>query len=364
MLKQYFYNLANDKKGGLSAVLVKSILLLFSLVYSLLIRIISFAYRANILKIHHLNCKVISIGNITWGGTGKTPIVEMVARRLAKEGHRVVIQSRGYKKKSVGGSEPKIQYSDSMGDEAFMLQQNLIGIPVAVGGDRLKSARLAVDKMALDTIILDDGFQHWKIFRDIDIVVIDAMNPFGNGCLIPRGILREPFSALKRADIFLLTHTDLAEGNLTSIKQRLKDINKEAIIMESVHAPIGFYNILDEQKKLIDANLLKNRKLALITAIGNPDSFEKTLLNLGLRIYPKFIFLDHHDFLENDFEKITQACLKEGVSTILTTQKDAAKLEEYAWRNKDFDIFALRIEIKIKENENLFFDRLLSIYKC
>lgn len=351
MLKEYFYNLANDKAKGIIAFFLKAFLLLLSLVYSLLVRIVGFAYKINILKVRRLSCKVISIGNITWGGTGKTPIVEMVAKKLLETGHKLAIQSRGYKRKN----------KEAIGDEPNMLQDNL-NIPVIVGENRLKEARLALKKFNLDTIILDDGFQQWRIFRDMDIVVIDAMNPFGNGCLIPRGILREPLISLKRADIFFLTHTDLASNNLGPIKQRLREINPKVHIVESRHAPLGLYNILDNDKRIINEGLLKDKNLGLVTAIGNPDSFEKTLLNLGLNISLKFIFLDHHEFIKEDFKEIISQCLKEGISTIVTTQKDAVKLKDYCLALNNFEVFVLRIQIKITENEGIFFNRLFGLY--
>jgi tetraacyldisaccharide 4'-kinase len=351
MLREYFFNLANDKISGFLTALVKFALFLLSLVYSFLVGVLSFAYEAKILKRLHLNCKVISIGNITWGGTGKTPVVEMVAQKLFAAKHKVVIQSRGYKKYK------------TIGDEPIMLQENLKTIPVIVGKDRLNQARLALEKFNPDTIILDDGFQHWKIFRDLDIVVIDAMNPFGSSFLIPRGILREPLSSLKRADVFLLTHADLAGKDLALLKQRLKAINPRAETFESIHSFVGFYNILDRQKNITDGVLLKSRRLGLVTSIGNPVSFEKALLNLGLDISLKFIFLDHHEFSQGDFDRIISSCLKENVSALITTQKDAIRLREYCSGRGAIEVFVLKVEIKIRQNEDAFFSRLFSLYK-
>lgn len=364
MLREYFFNLATDKtKGGL-AFFTKGLLFLLSLIYSAVVRFLSFAYKKNIFKAQHLNCKVISIGNITWGGTGKTPIVEMVALKLFEAGRRVAIQSRGYKiKKQTCCCKPKTAGFREIGDEPFMLKENLKEAAVIAGSDRANLAKMALEKDNLDTIILDDGFQHWRIFRDLDILAIDSANPFGNGFLIPRGILREPLSSLKRADIFFLTHTDLVEENLSFIKQKLSKINKNTPIIESVHSPVGFYNILDKQRKIIDTNLLKGRKLGLLTAIGNPDSFLKTLLKIGLEISQRFIFPDHYEFERFDFEEIKNTLLEQNISTLLTTQKDAVRLQDFCLNLENLEILVLKIEIKITNNEDIFFNRLFSLYK-
>jgi Tetraacyldisaccharide-1-P 4'-kinase len=257
----------------------------------------------------------------------------MVSRRLSEAGHKFAIQSRGYRRKN----------KDELGDEPNMLRGNL-NIPVIVGENRLKKARQAAEQLNLDTIILDDGFQHWKIFRDIDVVVIDAMNPFGNGCLIPRGILREPLCALKRASVFFLTHTDLAKDNLAKIKQRLNEVNPGVQIIESVHFPIGFYNILDNHKRIVSLDSSKDKKLCLVTAIGNPESFELMISRMGLKQALKFTFLDHHEFNQEDFKKIISKCLQEGISTIVTTEKDAVKLKDYCLGLSGFEVFVLKME--------------------
>ncbi|MDP2939238.1 MAG: tetraacyldisaccharide 4'-kinase [Candidatus Omnitrophota bacterium] len=363
MLREYFYNLASEKVNSVFASFVKFILFLLSLVYSLAVKFIFYAYKSNILRTYYLNCKVISVGNITWGGTGKTPIVEMIANKLIKEGRKVAIQSRGYKRKKTPQNS-RLETADyrTMGDEPFMLQENLNEIPVIVGKNRVLEAKLALERLNLDVVILDDGFQHWKLFRDLDIVAIDATNPFGKGFLIPRGILREPLKGLKRADIFLLTHTDSAKDNLNSLIQRLEEINPKAEIFESIHSPIGFYNILDTQKKIINTNLIKGKKIGIVTAIGNPASFKESVLNLGLNVSLKFIFLDHHEFSQDDFDRIITSCLKEGLSTLVTTAKDATRLRKYCLDFRDVDILVLRIEIKITKNEDKFFNRLFSLY--
>ncbi len=364
MLSEYFYNLATDKAKGIYAAFFKFILFLISLIYALLVAITRFLYNLNILKGAHLNCRVISIGNITWGGTGKTPIVEMVAGVLSDAGRKVAIQSRGYKrKKSARNSELRTKNYETTGDEPFMLQENLSKVPVIAGEKRLSLAKSASEIFNLDTIILDDGYQHWRIFRDLDIVAIDATNPFGNGFLIPRGILREPLSALRRANIFFITHSDLAKENLNLLRERLTEINKDALIIDSVHSPEGFYNILDNQKKIIGIDLLKGKNLGLVTAIGNPASFETILLRMGIKISLKFIYLDHHEFTKNDFDNVISRCLQQGVRTLVTTQKDEVKLRQYCLNLKGIDILALRVRIKITENENLFFDRLFSLHR-
>lgn len=354
MLREYFYNLATDKAKGIAAPIFKFMLFLISLIYAFLVTIIRLFYNLKILQAAHLNCKVISVGNIAWGGTGKTPVVEMLAKLLNDSGHKVAIQSRGYK-----GS--KSDNAKVTGDEPLMLQENLGRIPIITGKKRLSLAKSALEIFSLDTVILDDGFQHWKIHRDLDIVAIDATNPFGNGFLIPRGILREPLNSLRRADIFFLTRADETK-DLSPLKQELKELNKNALIISSLHSPDGFYNILDIQRKNISTVSLLQKKIAFVTAIGNPEAFENTLLKLGLKVSLKFIFLDHYEFTKSDFDKIINQCIKEGISTLLTTQKDAVKLKQHCSGLNKLDILVLRIKIKITENEDLFFHRLFGLY--
>lgn len=314
----------------------------FSFIYWLIISIRDFCYARHIFKEHKLGARVISVGNITWGGTGKTPTVLLIARTLMKEGHKAAILIRGY------GN-----------DEQGLLSKLAGAVPVVAGKDRVRSGKEVIARHSLDTVLLDDGFQHKRLRRDLDIVCIDATNPFGNGCLIPAGSMREGLDGLKRADIFLLTKVDLLrdQGKMKKLEEKLKKVNPGAIIVRSIHAPGYFYKVSNEQ--LVDIEAIRNKNIALASAIGDPRSFEKTILNLGLKFKRHFIFRDHHWYREKELRKIEDYCTKNNIGTIITTEKDAIKL-----RNTKCDIryIALHIELKIIENEQGFYSRLFRIY--
>ncbi|MFC1508179.1 tetraacyldisaccharide 4'-kinase [Candidatus Omnitrophota bacterium] len=322
---------------------MRILLIPFSFLYYLAILLRGFFYSRGILKRHSLGAKVISVGNITWGGTGKTPAVLFIAERLMKEGHNPAILIRGYGK-----------------DEQVLLSRLAPQrVPVIVGKDRVKSGREAIARHLIDTILLDDGFQYRRLKRDLDIVCIDATNPFGNRCLIPAGSMREGLASLKRADIFLFTKTDLVKGQnkVKKLEVVLKKINPDALIVKSIHSPSYFYKLSNEQ--LVDIETLRNKNIALLSAIGNPRSFEKTILNMGLRSKKHFIFRDHHQYKDKELKKIEGYCAKNNIAVVITTEKDAVKLQNTRYRVR---YMALRIELKITQNEQRFFDRLSGIY--
>jgi len=253
-MERYLYSLATDRSRGFIAAIIKFFLFLASAIYGLVIRALIFLYRLSPCR---LGCKVISVGNITLGGTGKTSLVKVIAGYLQQRGHKVAILTRGYKRKKITNYELRITNYENMGDEPYMLQMSLADIPVIVDSNRVRSANRAISEYGTDTVIFDDGLQQWRIKKDLEIVTIDATNPFGNLHMIPRGILREPLSCLKRADVFVLTKTNL-NADLESIKDILNKLNPSGLIIESIHQPQGFYNIHDLEE-LSDTKSLKGR---------------------------------------------------------------------------------------------------------
>lgn len=318
------------------------LLIPFSFIYYIFTAIRNVFYEFHIFRECSLDARVVSIGNITWGGTGKTPAVIFIARLLLEKGHKPVILIRGYG-----------------GDEQGLFPRLLPGIPVKIGKNRINTGRDAISGNAADTILLDDGFQHRRLKRDLDIVCIDAVSPFGNGCLIPAGSMRESLSGLKRADVFLLTKIDLAEG-VNVLEERLKKINPDALIVKSVHKAGHFYKLSNEQ--LVDAGMLKGKSLVLVSGVGNPESFEKTISGLGLNFKKHFIFRDHHWYNKKDLEKIKDYCFKNNIEAIITTEKDAIKLKTYSLQLIAYSFLVLHIELRIIENEQRFRDRLFGIY--
>jgi len=342
MLK-HIYNLATDKYTGIVAGFLKFILFLLSLIYGLIIRVLSFLSGFKSFK---PECKVLSVGNITLGGTGKTPLVEYLAKVIGSKGKKVAIVTRGYKKSQALES----------GDEALMLQNNLKNVPVIVDKNRIEGIKCACLKYAADLVILDDGFQQWKLKKDLEIVVISAVNPFGNKHMIPRGILREPLSALARADIFVLTKVNLV-GELSEIKNNLRKYNSNALIFESVHDPAGFRRF-GQDGQIIDKKMFASKRVALISGIADPDSFEKTIQGLGAVAVLSFKFADHHQYCKADLDGIAAGLKGKNVTAIITTAKDAVKLKPFDMENLGIEIFVLVIELKIIKDEEKFISRL------
>ncbi len=355
-MRNHLYNLATDRYKGFIPGAIKCFLFILSLFYGLVVRILIFLY---CLKPYRLNCKVISVGNITLGGTGKTSLVEMLAVNLRQGGHRVAVLSRGYKRKITSYQLPVTSY-ENMGDEPYMLSRNLKDVPVIVDRDRIRAAKRAVRDYQLDTVILDDGFQQWRIAKDLDIVTIDATNPWGNLRLIPRGILREPLSALRRADIFILTKVNLKTDN-ADIKQFLQRINAGAFVFEAIHNPVGFYKLGQPPDNLLNPEEFRNKPVGLVCGIADPESFEKLISNLGINIASSFRFPDHHFYTKEDLDKIAGDAKQKGINIIITTEKDSVRLSAMNYELLTMDYFVLRIRLEVLENE-VFFKRIHSLY--
>jgi len=366
----YLHNLVQDKKQGFIAIAIKFLLLIGSFFYGLIVRVLILFHS---ISPRRLDCRVISVGNITWGGTGKTALVEFIARYLKQKEHKIAILSRGYKKPDTRyplplpaaclpdrqGRQGVTRY-ETMGDEPYMLSKRLSDVPIIVDGDRIRAAKRAIRDYAVDTVILDDGFQQWKIKKDLEIVAIDANCPFGNKQMIPRGILREPLSSLRRADAFILTKTNLA-ANTSDIKDFLNKINSKAIILESIHKPAGFYRI-DNPEELLSLDILKGKTATLFSGIGDPGSFESLIKNLGLNIGSSFIFPDHYQYRKEDLDNIVKYSQDKNIEAIITTEKDAVRIYELRAKSKSLEIFVLRIELIITKDEERFYNRLLRLY--
>jgi len=344
-IKDYLYNLASGKSRGPLAALAGLFLYLLSLVYGLAVTVIIF-----ILKIHpsRINRKVISVGNITLGGTGKTSLVEYIARYLSGQGHRPAILSRGYKAKS-----------GLLGDEPCMLTRKLKGIPVIVDKNRLAAAQKAIAEYGADTVILDDGLQQWQIAKDLEIVTLDACNPFGNLKLLPAGFLRQPLSTLAKADIFVLTQANFCP-EINTLRARLKELNPDALIAEALHRPLGFRR-LGKEEKVFDPGIFKEENAAAFCGIGNPEGFEKTLAGLGVKLGLFLKFNDHYNYRQQDADYIAACAKEKGLEKIITTEKDAVKLSALVF--KGCAIYTLEVGLGIIKDETEFNSRLLKLYR-
>ncbi|HLD69579.1 MAG TPA: tetraacyldisaccharide 4'-kinase [Candidatus Omnitrophota bacterium] len=314
--REYFYRLMTDQDQSPMGWIVKWMLCGFSLFYRGGIQTILWFYKIGLLKKIRLSKPVISIGNITWGGTGKTPLVEWLLKYLKGKELKPAVLIRGYMVKNDGS------------DEAQALQQSFPDVPILVGRNRIENARRFLGKKPVDVFVLDDGFQHWKLHRDLEIVVIDCLNPFGNGCLIPRGILREPLNSLKRADLFVLTKTDWGRENISAIKKRLQSINPDAPIIETVHRAAALADLCDPSVQE-PVEFLKGKKVAAFCGIGQPDSFLRLLKSLDADVVVFKAFGDHHAYDKKDVSALLDVCREKKVQIIVTTQKDAVKLTQF-----------------------------------
>src|SRR5580704_7571997 len=362
-LEQYAIEVILDKRHGFRAALLRIALRLLSFLYLAIVQIRLYLYRKRILKERQLGCLVISIGNLTVGGTGKTPVVEKFARALQKGGRRVAILSRGYKsvdrrrKKNLwenflaqGTEIPPRVVSDgksvlldsaTAGDEPYMLASNLRGVAVVVDKDRVKAGLHALKKLDVDTLLLDDGLQYLHLKHRLDIVLIDRQAPFGNEYLLPRGTLREPPRNLRRASYIFITKCS-GESNEALIK-RIRKYNRTAEIIESTHRPLYLRHVYKDERLPLD--YLEGLYIGSLCGIAAPESFEKGLQNLGAKIELSRHFADHHRYAEKELSQFLQRCVRRHVSAVITTEKDAVRFPVID--PLEVPIYYLRVEIEI-----------------
>jgi tetraacyldisaccharide 4'-kinase len=326
---------------------VRTALAPFSTLYGRALESRARLYRSGAFAAERAACPVISVGNLTFGGTGKTPFVEFLARRLRFEGRTPAIVSRGYGRRSKGvvvvsdGSGPLVG-PDEGGDEPVAIARRVPGVPVIVGEHRAEAARAAQGHGA-DLIILDDGFQHLALERDVDLLLLDAADPFGGGELPPRGRLREPLSALARADAVVFTRIDLADPPREA-RAELARRNPEAPVFTARIRPAGLW---DERGSAVAETRLTSRRFVAVCGIANPASFRASLAELDLPAEELLAFPDHHRYGRRDLERIRQAADRTGSAWIATTEKDAVKLEG----RTTLPVVALRLEVEMGEAE-------------
>jgi len=282
--------------------------------YSLAVRARNRAFDLGLKPVRRVPVPVISVGNITTGGTGKTPVVAFLANWFQERGIRVTLLSRGYR-----------SLSDSENDEKRLLDRLCPGIVHLQNPDRVASAERACREHNAEILILDDGFQHRRLARDLDIVLIDASNPFGYGHLLPRGLLREPLSALRRADLIVLTRADqCSPAEKFRIAATLNSVGATAERLEAAFQPRRLVNAAGERAEL---SSLDGKPVAGFCAIGNPDAFRDTLTNIRTAVASFTPFPDHHSYQTDDLERLGRQAALADVAAILTTQKDLVKID-------------------------------------
>ncbi len=289
---------------------------------------------------------MISIGNLTLGGTGKTPCVEYVARFYRQHDVQVAILSRGYG--SDGGRN----------DEAMLLEENLPDVPHLQGPNRVELAATAVGELESELLVLDDGYQHRRLHRDLDVVLVDATNPWGYGYLFPRGALREPLGSLKRASVVMITRADrVAPAELARIRDRLQ-CHTSAPVVVTRHRPIEMIGCPDRTAPVEE---LKGKKVAGFCGIGNPQAFRKTLEDLQCTVEDFRVYPDHHRYTREDVEVLARWAGQQAADTIVaTTQKDLVKIQ--LAELSDRPLWAVRIGLVFEEGQEMF-DQLLQS-KC
>ena len=307
-------------------------------IYSCIVRIRLHLYKTGLRPVRKLDRTVISIGNIVLGGTGKTPFTIYMCQMLLDAGHKPAVLSRGYRgtaeKRNLlisNGREILCSPSES-GDEPWLMADKLSGVPVVVGGMRYKSARLCQSDPSLDPdiFLLDDGFQHIQLHRDINIVLIDATSPFGGEYVLPRGILREPISSLKRADAFIVTRSHLGSEGLDEICSRLRQYSPSSPIFLYSHRLSGFTPVFgidsENQDSAFHTEKPPGENAFVLAAIGNPLQFISDLENLGLNISGQVLMRDHHPFSQEDMYDVIREFKDSGAEFIITTEKDAIRM--------------------------------------
>jgi len=334
------------RRKGFGAWLLGGFLRVLSWVFELLVRLRLWLYRHRLFRDTPLGCKVVVVGNLTVGGTGKTPVVLKMAQVLASRGRKVAILSRGYKGASdswakrfwrwlTQGSRPDplvvsdgravLVGPDEAGDEPYMMARNLaaLGVVIVVDRDRVEGGRFALRRFGVDTILLDDGLQYLPLHGQVNLLLVDRHNPFGNRRMLPRGILREPVSNLSRGTYIFVTKCD---GPVPpELEAEIRRHNPQAEIIACAHRPREFVEV-DGPARFPLAHL-RGRRVMAFSGIATPERFEATLRELGVELVANRRFLDHHAFAEEDLDEILERALRAKAEFIVTTEKDAVRLQ-------------------------------------
>ncbi|HVU18955.1 MAG TPA: tetraacyldisaccharide 4'-kinase [Candidatus Didemnitutus sp.] len=369
--EQFAIDVILGKRDGIGASLFAAWLQVCSYLFNGIVQLRWWLYRKRILHDHPLGCLVVVVGNLTVGGTGKTPVVEKFARALRDRGRKVAILSRGYKSKAppfwkkwwyrfthkeeegprvVSNGEKVLLDSEVAGDEPFMLARNLPGVVVLVDKNRVKAGAYAIRQFGCDTLVLDDGFQYLPLKGRLNLLLVDKTNPFGNGFTLPRGILREPVKHLKRASYVFLTKSNGHRDE--ELETVIKRFNPSAEIIECAHRPQFLQRVGGpERRPLTD---MKGRRIAAFSGIATPESFERFLHEAGAHLVHVERFLDHYRFTADDIRELYEAAARHGAEFIVTTEKDAVRIAEGMAQPQP--LYYLRLEIEILRGADDFED--------
>jgi tetraacyldisaccharide 4'-kinase len=345
-MNKYLLSIMKGEQSSFVAQLITYLLLPWSLIYGLGVFCHRNYYRLR--GAYKAPKPVISIGNITVGGSGKTPLVVWLARSLEENGFKSIILTRGYMPKR-----------SKISDEVEMLKEQIPLIPVMAGGNRVRNIRKSINNIVPgDLFICDDAFQHWPLRRDLNIVAIDAVNPFGNGYLLPAGILREPLSSLKRANVLVLTKTD-GSSDLQTLSSKLKRINPKALIVESRYKSVGVVDAFEETR--LPEDFLKEKSVVGFCGIGQPISFESSLRKSGAKVIKLFTYRDHYIYKKNDIRRMVEFCRAQSPQAFVTTHKDAVKLRALKDQFAGIPLVYIPIQLEITKGSDEFIQKIISI---
>ena len=355
------------------AALASSALSTGSVAYRTVVTLRNLAYDAGWAPRVRLPCRVVSVGNLTVGGTGKTACVELITKKLVTHGRRVAILSRGYGGSRrpywlrcddgqlvVNGSIPID--GDGLADEPQLLARRLAGVPVLVGARRDRTGRVACTQFSADTVVLDDGFQHRRVQRDCEIVLVHARMPFGGWALLPRGPMREPLTSLKRADVVIITKADEALETLGALTERLRSLNPQAAFVTAVHEPADLLDGATGARQ--EPKRLNGLRIGLLSSIGDPEGFEATVRRLHATILWHRAFPDHHRYRAADWTAMLQQIKGSRLDAVVTTEKDWVRLRP--WINdqgpQTIPLWILAVRMRILSGEEALDDRLAGLY--
>ena len=369
-IEQFAVDVILERRRGFRAWVFRLFLLALSGIYRLAVKWRLWWFETRLGEVYALGCLVVSVGNLTVGGTGKTPVVELFARELTRRGRKVAVLSRGYKSQPppfpqqlldrfrpldqrhpprvVSDGRSLLLDSDMAGDEPFMLASNLKDVLVLVDKDRVKSGLHAIRKFGCDTLLLDDGLQFLRLKERLDIVLIDSESPFANRHLLPRGLLREPPEQLCRANIIFITKCD--GRDLSNLKDELRRYNNHADFVECAHKPLHLEEIFTHQ--VVPLSFLKDLRIGMISGIAKPESFEEGLRKLGAELIYSRRFADHHRFSEGEIAKMFERSKARGARAVITTEKDSVRFPRLGKR--PLPVYFLRVEIEILRGHNAF----------
>ena len=361
-LELYTIDVILGRRAGAGAAVYGAFLQVLSWLFSIVAQTRLWLYRTRILHDQPLGCLVVVVGNLTVGGTGKTPVVEKFARALRDRGRKVAILSRGYKSKAppfwkkwwyglthteepppriVSDGERVLLDSEEAGDEPYMLARNLPGVIVLVDKNRVKAGAFAIKHFGCDTLVLDDGFQYLPLKGRLNLLLVDKTNPFGNGYLLPRGILREPVKHLTRASYVFLTKSRGVRDE--ELEAMIRKFNPAVEIIECAHKPQYLQRVGNGERLPLTA--LAGRRIGAFSGIAAPESFEAFLRETGATLAYTRRFLDHYRFTADDLGAVFAEARAAGAEVLVTTEKDAVRIAADA----EFPLpcYYLRLEIEI-----------------